>query len=375
METWQWSGRLQPYGMHVPERYPQSKGRWPLIVYLHGFANSNDEAFYEPAGLVAEADRQGYLVAAPLERGDYFYRQQGDLDVMEVIADVARHYRVDRDRIYLMGHSMGGYGTNNLATHHPDLFAAVAPAEGTDSIDLAANLRNVAWYEVSAQEDLDAGAKDAQKMYGALSDAGYDATLLVYAFKIHEYSSIYDGLPELFRFFGRHTRSADPAVVTWTRPVGQDKPDLGLVYDGAYWLHGVTAADPKSPATVTATSGAIAHSADDPAAAERTTQVVYDTNAPSKRSMGQLYRTSPAAGPAEPTENVLRVDAKNTTAVTIDLARAHLRVDPRHPLSIRTKSDKPLAITLVGKRGSRFVRVPAGNGGASLRELRRARRS
>ncbi len=68
---------------------------------------------------------------------------------------MSRRYRVDPDRIYLMGHSMGGYGTNNLATHHPDLFAAVAPAEGTDSADLHANLRNTPWFEMTAEEDLD----------------------------------------------------------------------------------------------------------------------------------------------------------------------------------------------------------------------------
>ncbi|MEA2496142.1 MAG: hypothetical protein QOJ29_4053, partial [Thermoleophilaceae bacterium] len=311
METWQWSGRLQPYAMHVPERYPSSRTKWPLIVYLHGFANSYDEATYEPAGLIAEADKQGYLVAAPLERGDNFYKDQGDMDVLEVLADVERHYRVDPSRVYLMGHSMGGYGTNNVATHHPDLFAAAAPAEGTDSIDLAANLRNVPWYEVSAQEDLDAGAQEAKKMYGALSDAGYDATLLVYDFKIHEYSSIYDGLPQLFRFFGAHRLQRDPAIVSFVRPAGQDKPELGLIYDHAYWLSGIKASDPKSAATLTVTSGAIRHSEPDPAAAQRTSQIVYDTQAPTKRSIAELYSTTPAAGPNVPRANSLSIKAAN----------------------------------------------------------------
>ncbi len=360
--------------MHVPDRYPASRANWPLIVYLHGFANSYDEAFYEPAGLIDAADKQGYLVAAPLERGDYFYRGQGDLDVMEVIADVERRYHVDRSRIYLMGHSMGGYGTNNVATHHPDLFAAVAPAEGTDSIDLAGNLRNLPWYEVSAQEDLDTGAQEAKKMYGALSDAGYDATLLVYAMKIHEYSSIYDGLPELFRYFGSHTRTLNPAVVSWTHPAGQDKPDLGLVYDGAYWVGKVTPADARAPATVTVASDGIAPSTPDPAAAQRTDQIVYDTGAPTKRSIGELYRTSPAAGPSEPRANVLHIEATNTTALTVDITRARLRVDARHPLRIETKSDKPLDITLVGKGGKRVVHVAAGDGRATASRLRARRR-
>ncbi len=149
------TGRLQWYGMHVPKRYTRSGARWPLIVYLHGFTGRPDEAFHNPVGLIDEADRRGYIVATPLGRGDYFYRGPGDLDVLEVIRDVQRRYRVDRDRIYLMGHSMGGYGTNNVATRHPDLFAAVAPAQGTDSIELAPNLRHVPWFEMSS----DAGSR------------------------------------------------------------------------------------------------------------------------------------------------------------------------------------------------------------------------
>jgi pimeloyl-ACP methyl ester carboxylesterase len=357
METWQWSGRLQPYAMHVPDRYAKSKSKWPLIVYLHGFANSYDEAFYEPVGLIDEADRQGYLVAAPLERGDYFYRDQGDMDVMEVLADVERHYKVDRSRIYLMGHSMGGYGTNNIATHHPDLFAAVAPAEGTDSIDLAANLRNVPWFETSAEEDLDAGAQDARKMYGALSDAGYDATLLVYDFKIHEYSSIYDHLPDLFRFFARHRLQRNPAIVSFTRPAGEDRPELGLVYDHAYWLTNVKAADPKTNASVTATSAAIRHPDPDPAKAERTTQLVFDPDAPSKRSIGELYTTTPGGGPDLPRSNSLSIKASNLGELTADVARARLKL---RGLRIESDADKPYTLILVSGKITRRIDVAAG---------------
>jgi pimeloyl-ACP methyl ester carboxylesterase len=358
LETWQWQGRLQPYGMHVPNRYSKSHTKWPLIVYLHGFANSYDEAFYEPVGLVDEADRQGYLLAAPLERGDYSYRDQGDMDVLEVIRDVERHYRVDTSRIYLMGHSMGGYGTNNVSTRHPDLFAAVAPAEGTDSIDLAGNLRNVPWFETSSLEDLDAGAQQAQKMYGALSDAGYDATLLVYDMKIHEYSSIYDNIPALFRFFAAHTLQRNPATVTFTHPAGEDRPDLGLVYDHAYWLSGINAADTKTAATVTATSDAIRHHESDPANAEKTTQVVFDPNAPSKRSIGELYSTTPASGPLVRRTDTLTISATNLAAVTVDARRARLRLG--RALRIESKSDKPFTLVLVDGATTRTVAVPAG---------------
>jgi hypothetical protein len=283
--------------------------------------------------------------------------------VMEVIRDVERHYQIDRSRIYLMGHSMGGYGTNNVATHHPDLFAAVAPAEGTDSIDLAGNLRNVPWFEISAEEDLDAGAQDAKKMYGELSDAGYNATLLVYDFKIHEYSSIYDTLPQLFRFFGAHRLQRDPAIVTFTHPAGQDKPDLGLVYDHAYWVSGIKAADPKSAASLTVESEAIRHPNADPSAAQRTTQLVFDPAAPSKRSVAELYSTTPAAGPNLPRANALAIKAGNVSELTVDAVRARLKLQG---LRIVSDSDHAYTLVLRGAKGA-LRRIAIAEGSQSLK--------
>ena len=349
-ETWHYDGRLQPYGMHVPARYPASHDRWPLIVYLHGFANYLDEPYYNPVGLTQEADRRGYLLASPLERGDWSYQDEGMVDVLEVISDVERHYHVDRNRIYLMGHSMGGYGTNRIGMHFPDLFAAIAPAEGTDTPELHQNLRNTPWYETSAVEDLDVGAQQAMGLYDSLSADGYDATLTVYGMKIHEYSSIYENLPELFRFFSAHRRNPDPAVVTWTRPA-DDNPKLGLVFDGAYWLRGVAG----NGATVTVTSHAIRHRTPDPGAAQVSQEAIFDPNSPTKRSIGIRYRTTPGFQPAGRVANILEVDDSHATALTVDLDRARLQLDG---LLVVVKTDTPFALTLHGAHGDRTLDIP-----------------
>jgi predicted esterase len=347
-----YTGRLQYYGMHVPKSYPQTTGPRPLIVYLHGFTGLPDEAFYNPVGLVDEADRRGYLFATALGRGDYFYRAEGDLDVLEVIRDVERHYRVDRSRIYLMGHSMGGYGTNNVAMRHPGVFAAVSPAEGTDSIELHANLRNVPWFEISALEDLDAGAADAKKLYGNLSSDAYDAKLLVYTTKIHEYSSIYDTLPDLFRFFGTHVRTRNPGIVSWTRPLAKDdRADLGLVYDGAYWLSGVRASDHEKLGTITVESNRIPHARLSPARAKRSDTPV-DTGGPTGRTSGELFATTPAeTRPVRPS-NSLRIESSGISAATIEARRARVGF-ATSPLTIRATTDGTLRIRLTHLRAAR----------------------
>jgi hypothetical protein len=220
----------------------------------------------------------------------------------------------------------------------------VSPAQGTDSIPLHGNLRDVPWFEISSLQDLDTGATDAKKMYGGLSGDGYDAQLLVYSTKIHEYSSIYDTLPRLFKFFGAHRRNANPGVVTWTRPAKEDRPKLGLVYDGAYWVHGVKALDPVKLGAITVASNRIPHSKADPSHANRSDTMI-DTGGPTGRTKGELFATKPAATANVTASNSLSIDASGIAAVSVDAARARVGF-AKAPLTIRTATDAPLRLRL-----------------------------
>ena len=344
--NWQYTGRMQPYYMHVPATYPTRTTASPLIVYLHGFTGLPDEPFYNPVGLVQAVDSGGYLLASALGRGDYYYRGPGDIDVQEVIADVTAHYNVDPNRIYLMGHSMGGYGTDNVGIHHPDLFAALAPAEGTDSIALNQNLLNLPWFVMTADEDLDFMGANANQLYGDLSAGGYDATLLQYHMKIHEYSSIYDTLPRLFAYFASHTRNPNPPVVSYSRLPGEDMPAIGLVYDHAYWLSGLLPADAAKPSTTRVESFGVAHADLDAANAVRTVDPNDDEHGPDGRGTGVLKRTVPAYGPTLAARNALAATTTNDSALTVDLARAGLRLDCS--LSIESNADGAVSIVLAG---------------------------
>lgn len=58
------------------------------------------------------------------------YVGDAEKDVMDVLVEVRRAYNIDADRIYLTGHSMGGFGTWSVAMNHPEVFAALAPISG-----------------------------------------------------------------------------------------------------------------------------------------------------------------------------------------------------------------------------------------------------
>lgn len=125
--------KLVPYRIYVPKSYDSASLR-PLVVMLHGA--TGDERYYfsrmfDPGVITGEAERRGYILAAPNGRGRFGgYTGLGQEDVFKVIDAVIRDYEIDESRIYLTGHSMGGTGTWSIAASKPETFAAIAPVSG-----------------------------------------------------------------------------------------------------------------------------------------------------------------------------------------------------------------------------------------------------
>jgi len=123
---------LQPYQVFVPAAYDKSK-TFPLVIALHGMGGDENSYFqaYGQGAFKLEAEKHGYIAACPKGRKPAsMYIGDAEKDVMDVIAEMRRDYNIDPDRIYLTGHSMGGYGTWSVAMNHPDVFAALAPVSG-----------------------------------------------------------------------------------------------------------------------------------------------------------------------------------------------------------------------------------------------------
>ncbi len=122
---------VQYYSVLPPKNYNDSK-TYDLIINLHG---ANVEA---PLVTAAHSQKDWAFVVAPTNRRPYgfAYQEIGRLDVFEVIAQLMRRYRINRDSIYLAGHSMGGQGAWHIGLHSPSTFAGIAPSAGWSSFYL-----------------------------------------------------------------------------------------------------------------------------------------------------------------------------------------------------------------------------------------------
>ena len=83
-----------------------------------------------------------------------------------------RNYRVDAARIYLMGHSMGAYGTWSIAMNHPDLFAALGPISGGGSTAGMVKIRDIPEYVVHGDDDRTVPVTQSRNMVEAGKKAG-----------------------------------------------------------------------------------------------------------------------------------------------------------------------------------------------------------
>jgi poly(3-hydroxybutyrate) depolymerase len=141
------AGQEVTYELYVPTSYDAAVPA-PLVVALHGLG-STPSAVIRYQGLTDLAEERGYVVVAPMgynTRGWYGSRGPGrastsgdaandpenlgelsEMDVMNVLRITLDELNIDADRIFLMGHSMGGGGTWHLGMRHPDLWAGLAP--------------------------------------------------------------------------------------------------------------------------------------------------------------------------------------------------------------------------------------------------------
>ena len=133
-------GSEQEYAVYAPRTYDPAR-KYPVIVALHE-EDSNHIA--ELKHVFAVPQRYGestlqtrmtlpvlpdvdFIVACPFARGNMGYQGVAEQDVYDVLADVAKRYSIDDDRVYLTGSSMGGGAALWMALTRPDVWAAAAP--------------------------------------------------------------------------------------------------------------------------------------------------------------------------------------------------------------------------------------------------------
>jgi predicted esterase len=134
-------GVSRRFAVHTPTGYDGTQGV-PLIVHFHGWRPLPAGVDKEVQFVYAQvADDNGFMVVAPegLECPELnpggpayacFQEPRDTKFIDDLLGYIGQGYNVDRDRLYLSGHSGGGFFVQGYSLHNPTRFAATAIYEG-----------------------------------------------------------------------------------------------------------------------------------------------------------------------------------------------------------------------------------------------------
>jgi len=201
-------GQTQPYErlIYLPEGYEDEPNRqWPLLIFLHGSGergdNLNKVKKHGPPKLCEDGQSLPFIVLAPQCPSDEWWNPDKLYDLLQTIQE---EYRVDADRIYITGLSMGGHGTWALIGRYPDAFAAAAPICGRANPELADRITSVSVWVFHGGADTIVPAFYSERMGSALEDAGGDVKLTIYPEAGHDsWTETYSN-EALYQWFLQH---------------------------------------------------------------------------------------------------------------------------------------------------------------------------
>ena len=175
----------------------------PLVIVLHG-AGGDENMFLDGygAGRVKElADQHGFLVASPLTYP--FLRSSKVFD--RLVRAMAYDYPVDRDRVYVLGHSMGAAAAARLARSRNKSAAAVCCLCGGGSFARANSLAPT--LIIGAELDPMASAARLEIMVKAAAAAGLPVEFRCIANYGHTLV-VGEALPDAIDWLLKHHRGA-----------------------------------------------------------------------------------------------------------------------------------------------------------------------
>jgi predicted esterase len=223
------TGEEMKYVLFVSSKVSRDK-KHPVIIALHGLGG--DGNFIVRNRLVDLAEEGGYIVAGPLGynvSGWYGspvlvfggrpveppnLAELSEQDVLNVLAMTREAYNVDAERIYLLGHSMGGAGALFLGGKHSRNWAAIAAIAPAAFLmlekraDYLTQIRDAGLPVMVVQGGKDPAvpAEYTRRWIDTMKELGVEHEYVEFPEGDHG-NVIGDGMPDIFRFFAEHTKA------------------------------------------------------------------------------------------------------------------------------------------------------------------------
>lgn len=188
------------YLLYLPEDY-ESRPSWPLLLFLHGAGERGDDLDlvkkHGPPKLISEGKALPLVVVSPQCPSN---RRWEPMELATLLDEVVERYRIDQQRIYVTGLSMGGFGTFALAAYQPQRLAAIVPICGGGEPIMARLISPVPAWVFHGAKDRVVPLSRSEQMVEALERAGGQVKFTVYPDAEHDSWTETYANPELYEW-------------------------------------------------------------------------------------------------------------------------------------------------------------------------------
>ena len=133
------SGKDRQFLLHIPRKYKKSQKKTvPLVIMLHGRGGSGKLANSAYYGWNPLSEKEVFIVAYPTAlgtptswKGAWRGKPTEDSKFLAELIDLLlKELRIDKDRVFMTGHSSGGFMSFSFASTHSEKVAAIGPVAG-----------------------------------------------------------------------------------------------------------------------------------------------------------------------------------------------------------------------------------------------------
>jgi predicted peptidase len=209
--------------LYVPPSYDASR-KYPLLLFLHGSGALGDDNRRQIAPELArlhariQAEEPVFLLAPQCPEGhkwvtgaqtaphlNFSQKDRPESDALKLalflLDEIEQKYSIDRDRIYVTGHSSGAAGTWDIVSRRAhDRFAAAVPVTGLGDPSRAPAIQKLPIWVFHGAKDPISPPDNAREMVAALRRLGS-------SIRYTEYSEL--GHDTLSRAY------AEPELIAW----------------------------------------------------------------------------------------------------------------------------------------------------------------
>lgn len=165
------------FWVYTPTDYYYSLETTPVVMFLHGASlcskDMNRSRRYGPLDAIVRGRQIDALVIVPQNPGGAWNPDK----LNDILEWTKKNYAMDSTRVYVLGMSLGGYGTMDFAAAYPDKIAAAMALCGGCSAKEKSGLGRLPLWIIHGTGDRAVPVKQSQTVVKQLQDTNNDKRL------------------------------------------------------------------------------------------------------------------------------------------------------------------------------------------------------